>query len=632
MWSLPVFFFALVEGGLRMAGFGQEYPLFVPVNVSSDYLVINREVSRRYFSQEVRVPTGLHDAFRAQKDSSTVRIFVQGGSSAAGYPYYYGGSFSRMLEQRLQQTWPTVHVEVINVAMAAVNSYTILDQVDEILDHSPDAILIYAGHNEFYGALGIGSSQSLGHYRSVVNLYLRLQSLRILQVIQNSLSNIYGAVIEREEGASTLMERMVGRQSIPLDSDMYRDGMRQFRGNLRSVLRKYHRHDVPVFIGTVASNERTHAPFLNGLSPSTDSDLWQNTYEMAVRDTSLSASIQQIRDLVKMDSMAAQSWFTLATLLDAQQKLDEARHAYIRAKDLDQLRFRATEEVNQIIREEASKTPAIVVNIQEELRMKSREQIIGSDLMLEHLHPNLEGYFVFADAFYNAIYESRISGEEGNYVPYQIARSEVLFTEVDSIFGDLRLQKLLSSWPFQPLDYRPKMPSDITEDLSRAEEIAHALDRGEIKWFAATDLLRSYYVSEGQHHQALRASLALLQEFPYLPLPYAYAGDALVALGRLNEAAEYYGAANDLEESAKLHFNLGLIYQRIKQLKLAGEHFERAVSMDPIIPEFQLQLARHYILMRDLPKASKAVEALLELDPAHDIGLTLKRLLNASYE
>ena len=411
MWSLPVFFFALVEGGLRMAGFGQEYPLFVPVNVSSDYLVMNREVSRRYFSREVRVPTGLHDAFRTQKDSSTVRIFVQGGSSAAGYPYYYGGSFSRMLEQRLQQTWPTLHVEVINVAMAAVNSYTILDQVDEILDHSPDAILIYAGHNEFYGALGIGSSQSFGHYRSVVNLYLRLQSLRILQVIQNSLSKIYGSVIETEEGASTLMERMVGRQSIPLDSDVYRDGMRQFRGNLRSVLRKYQRHDVPVFIGTVASNERTHAPFLNGLSPSTDSDLWQNTHQIAVRDTSLSASIQQIRDLVKMDSMAAQSWFTLATLLDAQQKLDEARHAYIRAKDLDQLRFRATEEVNQIIREEASKTPAIVVNIQEELRMKSREQIIGSDLMLEHLHPNLEGYFVFADAFYNAIYESRISGK-----------------------------------------------------------------------------------------------------------------------------------------------------------------------------------------------------------------------------
>ena len=174
MWSIPVLFFILVEGGLRVIGFGQDYPLFVPVEAAPEYLVMNRDVALRYFNQEVRVPTGLHDAVRADKDSAVVRIFVQGGSSAAGYPYYYGGSFSRMLEQRLQQGWPTRKVEVVNVAMAAVNSYTILDQVDGILAQSPDAVVIYAGHNEFYGALGVGSSQSLGRNRHVVNLYLRL--------------------------------------------------------------------------------------------------------------------------------------------------------------------------------------------------------------------------------------------------------------------------------------------------------------------------------------------------------------------------------------------------------------------------------------------------------------------------
>ena len=34
--------------------------------------------------------------------------------------------------------------------------------------------------------------------------------------------------------------------------------------------------------------------------------------------------------------------------------------------------------------------------------------LLASDLMLEHLHPNLEGYFVLTDAFYDAVYESRI--------------------------------------------------------------------------------------------------------------------------------------------------------------------------------------------------------------------------------
>ncbi len=41
-----------------------------------------------------------------------------------------------------------------------MNSYTFYDKIDDILKEDPDAILIYAGHNEFYGAPGIGSSKS----------------------------------------------------------------------------------------------------------------------------------------------------------------------------------------------------------------------------------------------------------------------------------------------------------------------------------------------------------------------------------------------------------------------------------------------------------------------------------------
>lgn len=627
MWSIPVLFFVLVEGGLRIIGFGEDYPLFVPVEAVPDYLVMNREVANRYFNQEVRVPTGLHDVFRAERDSTTLRIFVQGGSSAAGYPYYYGGSFSRMLEQRLQQTWPERRVELVNVAMAAINSYTILDQVDEILDQSPDAVLIYAGHNEFYGALGVGSSQSLGRYRQVVNLYLRLQSWRTLQLIRSGLSQAAQVVSRNREGSSTLMERMVRRQEIELGSDTYQAGMRQFRGNLRGILGKYQRHDIPVFIGTVASNERTHPPFQSGLMASVDPDQWERAYEEALHSESLPVSIERMRKVVALDSMAAQSWFALGTLMDMQGDYAQARQAYIMAKDLDQLRFRATEEVNQIIREEAAGAGAILVDTQGSLREQANEKIIGSDLMLEHLHPNLEGYFVVADAFYDAVYESRIGGQRLNYVPREVARSEVLFTQVDSIFGQLRLQKLLSSWPFQPLDADLDAVLDTMQATSTAEELAHQLDDGELTWFAATERLRAHYVEQGSYHLALKASLALLQEYPYLALPYAYAAGVLAAQGRLDEAVDYYGAANDLEESGSIHFRLGVLHQRKSQLNLAEEHFERAVFLEPEVPEFQLQLARNHVLRGNWTGASEVVQALLELDPTHESGLALQRLL-----
>jgi Flp pilus assembly protein TadD len=628
MWSIPLLFFVLVEGGLRVIGFGEDYPLFVPVEAAPDYLVMNRDVAYRYFNQEVRVPTGLHDAFRAEKDSTTMRIFVQGGSSAAGYPYYYGGSFSRMLEQRLQQGWPTRKVELVNVAMAAVNSYTILDQVDDILAQSPDAVLIYAGHNEFYGALGVGSSQSLGRNRHVVNLYLRLQSWRILQLIRNGLSQVARMVARDQNSSSTLMERMVRRQEIELDSDVYQAGMQQFRGNLRSILNRYKRHGIPVFIGTVASNERTHPPFQSRLMASTDPDHWESTYEEALRSGSLRLSVERMREVIRLDSMAAQSWFALGTLLDRRGDYVQARQAYIMAKDLDQLRFRATEEVNQIIRTEANNSGAILVETQGSLRVHAGENIIGSDLMLEHLHPNLDGYFVLADAFYDVMYEYRIGGEHMNYIPREVARSEVLFTKVDSIFGELRLQKLLNSWPFQPLDTPPARILDTNRGSSIAEELAHALDDGEMTWFDATNQLRMHYAEKGAYHLALKASLALLQEYPYLPLPYAYAADVLAAQGRLDEATDYYGAANDLEESAGIHFRLGILYQRKRQLELAGEHFERAAILDPEVPEFQFQLARNHMLRGDWTGASEAVQELLKLNPNHEPGLALQRLLD----
>lgn len=627
MWSIPVLFFAFLEGGLRIAGFGEDYPLFVPVEAAPDYLVMNRETAHRYFNQEVRVPTGLHDVFHAEKDSLTLRIFVQGGSSAAGYPYYYGGSFSRMLEQRLQQSWPARRVEVVNVAMAAVNSYTVLDQVDEILEQSPDAVLIYAGHNEFYGALGAGSSQSLGRQRHIINLYLRLQSWRILQLLRSGLSRIAQIAVQRQDGSSTLMERMVQRQEIALHSDLYQAGMKQFRGNLRSILHKYRQHGIPVFIGTVASNERTHAPFQNGLMPSTDSDQWERDYAAALHSESLPTSIARMREVIALDSMAAQSWFALGILLDMRGNYDQARHAYIMAKDLDQLRFRATEEINQIIREEAANGGAILVDIHGYLRERARESIIGSDLMLEHLHPNLEGYFIFADAFYDAVYESRIGGQRVHYIPRQVARAEVLFTQVDSIFGELRLQKLLNSWPFRPLDAPLSSVLDTSRTFSVAEELAHKLDQAELTWFAATDQLRTHYIEQGAYHLALKASLALLQEYPYLPLPYAYAADALAAQGRLGEAVEYYSAANDLEESARVHFRLGILHQYRQELELAEEHLERAVFLAPEVVEFRLDLARNYISQGSWTDADKSLQVLLKLDPTHESVLALQRLL-----
>ena len=621
MWCIPAMFFVLLEVGLRLVGFGDDYPLFVPVPEALDYQVMNREVARRYFRREARVPTGLHDVFLARKDTNVVRIVVQGGSSAAGYPYYYGGSFSRMLEQRLQQSWPERHIEVVNTAVAAVNSYAMLDLADAILAIGPDAVVIYAGHNEYYGALGVGSSESIGQSRFVIRLYLKLHSWRTMQLLQSAMGRMARNADAPSAGSTTLMERMVGRQTIPYQSKVYEAGLRQWQHNLRALLRMYRRHDIPVLVGTVASNERTHAPFISASAVN-----FEPLYQEAMNAGDLSGAIEVMQGVVGLDSTSAQPFFLLAQLLDAKGEHAQAREAYIQAKDRDQLRFRAPEAINAITRVEAEAGGARLVDTQLALVRSAHDGIIGSDLMLEHLHPNVEGYFLIADAFYEALMADSLLGRPSRYVETRVARREVLFTVVDSLFGAYRVRQLLSAWPFRPLG-TPMDPLDTLVAESPVEAIALELFRGEVQWYEATDRLRIHYEQQQDYHRALQASLAMIQQYPYLPRPYAQAADLMARQGRVDDALVYFEAANDIEEIAAVHYMLGMLKMRSGRVVAAKSNLERAAELDPTNVIMRLQLSQYYVLVREREQAAASVAKLLELDPEHEAGNELQRYL-----
>ncbi|NND59712.1 MAG: hypothetical protein HKN49_05540, partial [Gammaproteobacteria bacterium] len=141
---IPILFFAVVEGGLRVLGFGEDYPLFVPFAAAPGYLQPNPDVVNRYFADPEQAPAVSIDTqfFLAEKAANGLRLFVQGGSTAAGFPYGNNASPAGLLRKRLQLSFPNQQVEVISTAMAAVNSYTLLDFADEIIAQQPDAVLI----------------------------------------------------------------------------------------------------------------------------------------------------------------------------------------------------------------------------------------------------------------------------------------------------------------------------------------------------------------------------------------------------------------------------------------------------------------------------------------------------------
>lgn len=590
MLLLPVVFFLLLEGGLRLFSYGETLPLFVPLEANPDYYYPNQEVAKRYFGPESSVPNPNADFFRKKKAGNALRIVVQGESSAAGFPYYHGGSFSNMLKQRFKNTFPDREIEVINTGMAAVNSYTLLDFAEEIKAIQPDVVLIYAGHNEYYGALGVGSSESLGKFRFLIHWYLAFREYRTVQLLRNAMLRVSSWFRpENGEPSATLMEHMVGEQRIPLNSPLYQAGRAQFEDNMDQLLSFYQKAQIPVFIGTLASNERDHKPFISGLSAGTDVKRWKTLYQQA--ESALNARQQDAlrlsQQLVQLDDASADAWYlrgkALSTFSDSTKANPEARKAFLNAKDRDELRFRAPEEFNTIIRQLAKKHSATVVESQTALAKASPAQLIGHNLMLEHLHPNLEGYLRISDAFYGALLAHYDFKSAGRSLNLDQARGLVLFSKADSLLSYYRIRQLMASWPFQPYG---TIDHSLEQEVgnSQEEKIALKLLRKETSWFSALVELADFYRSRGQFVQAQQVGFALIDAYTPVPDPWIYMSEVYLSMNDVRQAQICVEQAVERmkkpEEAAEV-------------LTRLGNEFMKRQLFPEAIPVFEASIAKH---------------------------------------
>ena len=282
---LPLMLLLLLEGALRVVGYGTDLPLFVPHPAHPAYLTARPDAVRRFVPTGVTPPNVTIEPqyFLAAKPANGLRFFVQGESSAAGYPYGLGASLAGLLDGRLRRSWPEHHVEVINTAMSAVNSYSMLSYADDIIAQQPDGVLIYAGHNEYVGILGVGASESGLGSSLFTRLSLALRPYRLYQAVEQ-LTSAVSATAPADESLSpaasqqkgalqqkrTLMARLAQSQFVPLHSELYQAGLMQYRRNLGALLTKYQQAGVPVFLATIASNVAEQKPFQS--PPLTTSD------------------------------------------------------------------------------------------------------------------------------------------------------------------------------------------------------------------------------------------------------------------------------------------------------------------------------------------------------------------------
>lgn len=573
--AIPVLFFVLLEAGLRMADYRGNTGLFVYPDGFEGYAVANRNFASRYFFNTTVIPTPITDFFLTDKPDNGFRVFVLGESSAAGYPYPNNGAFSRVTRDMLQDALPDHHVEVVNLATSAINSYTLYDQADEILAFEPDAVLVYTGHNEYYGALGIGSSESLGGFPGFVRFYLDIQRLKTFMLLRDGMTRLSRWVgswfADGSDQKQTLMEQVVREQIIPLDSPVYEMGLRQFDGNMRAMLAIFRDAGVPVFLGSVASNVRDFEPFESVEAPA---------------------------------HPPAGQVFATARERYASGDIDSASTLFEYAKDLDALRFRAPGDINGLIRSLADEGLATYVPVEEALASVAEDGIIGYDLMLEHLHPNAVGYHRIGVAYYEAIRDAGFLGRsadptrvkpDGHYL------RAMEQTELDERIVAHRLMILTRNWPFvkegppfRYMNYRP---------VSVPDSFAFRVVNNLMRWDEAKVELGEHYRRGGQTDLAIAEFRGLMRDQFFSDSPFVFGARVLLDAGRLAEAEPYLRKAHGMEASAYTYKMLGAIEVDRRNFAEGIRLLQESLKQAPNDPQTLFNLSGALAQSGDLPKA-----------------------------
>ncbi|HWP82577.1 MAG TPA: tetratricopeptide repeat protein [Bacteroidota bacterium] len=558
----PIVFLLSLELFLRIVHYGDDYSLVISRSIKGkEYYQLNRGFARKYFAQAgIAVPELVTDVFEREKGESTIRIFCLGESTMAGFPYEYNATAPSFLKDRLSLLLPRRNVEVINVGLAAVGSTVVLDLLSEVMEFQPDLVVIYVGHNEFYGIYGAASTIQIPGGRWITKLHLRLLESRLYLFLRSVLISLR-LMISPSEGLDkrNLMQQMI-KQDVPLESPLYKEARANFAKNVGNMLDIAAERRIPLLFCTLVSNLRTHPPF-RPLANVNNADDYKQLIAMgdsaSVRQNHSIAAIQY-SEAARRDTGNALAFFKLGTALYHLQDYEAARRAFVRAKDLDALRFRATEDFQQILIQTVNGKSGYIARIDSVFALHSPHGIIGSELMTEHLHPNIEGYFLMAKTLAATILEKGLiekNGQEMQLITDEVVWNRSGVTTFDTLLGSITISFLTQQWPFTDSKLPPRFtPSDVPQAI-----VYEYLTR-KLEWREARYLLSEHYAANGQYDRARAECRAVEKVRPFDYEPALRRGDYYLAQNNFQAAINEYENSLEAEENPFAHSKLGLIY------------------------------------------------------------------------
>jgi lysophospholipase L1-like esterase len=404
-----------------------------------------------FFGNSARAGTSEQYTFVAPKPTNTVRVLLVGESAIQGYPQPRHLCASAFLQLMLQDAWPDRRVEVINLGTTAIASFPVLGIMTEALDYQPDLVVVYTGHNEFFGTYGVASVGRAGSRPWMLEATRWLHSLALVQALQQTR--------QRQESTPdrTLMEEMMGQTYVAPDDWQRTAAANTLYHNVAQMIRRGQARGARVLICTPPTNERGLAPIgldkLDRLPPATQQEITAllSTAETARRaDPAL--AIPALQRILQLDPNHARAHYLLGQAFTAQARHREALEEYIAARDMDTMPWRAPSQSLQAISRAAQEQNAPICDLVKVFRANSPGQAIGWELMDDHVHPTLRGQALIAEAIVERLADFKgmlhLAPEAHARLPNWEAYAHRLGTNIYDHFAVAHNMRMVFSAPF----------------------------------------------------------------------------------------------------------------------------------------------------------------------------------------
>lgn len=342
--------------------------------------------------------------FALERPKGGLRVFVLGGSAAAGWPYHVGDThISALLERKLRLLYPGRTIEVINAAAGTYASHRVKLILEEVLNYNPDAIFLYNGNNEFLENLVFSPRNPPAPWdRSAV--------IRLVYRLTTSLPRVDVKNFDYSAQVPNTLSFAFSKTSL------YREDPRQFqmllshyRYNLEEMVVASGAAKIPLFLLTCPVNLKDWVPNVSrhrkDLTPE-EKTRWTSHFRdgfLAVERGDFAAAITPLRSAIALDNEYAEAHFRLAEALRRTGKQAEAKSEYLRALQRDAFPFRELPEFQNILREVAVKRGVPLVDIISPLEAVAGDGILGLDVLIDYVHLSEQSQEIVAQEMLKAL-------------------------------------------------------------------------------------------------------------------------------------------------------------------------------------------------------------------------------------